>query len=237
MNPTCLLPNTSSWVNLPTSFSLPPSRVNENLCTRYFIILYFIHPHEVAMPCETEILHQRQYPLAIIISERENGSLTYARHVRNLQAPFVDASPIRMVSPLRMQPSHFHRCQSSCARFLQTFCTKTIHEYSNHKGQLSDMEKECLHTWWCDYVFGEMTWWKQSNGGKIILMMCHQCKVGGGVVFAFLQCAKKACVYVGILDNRHQTPDWITETSRGQWASGAAAAASLLQDPTSGACK
>lgn len=64
--------------------------------------------------------HQRQYPLAVIISEQENGSLTYARHVRNLQAPFVDASrqcaaPIRMVSPLRMQPPHFHRRQSSCA--------------------------------------------------------------------------------------------------------------------------
>lgn len=73
--------------------------------------------------------HQRQYPLTVIISEQENGSLTYARHVRNLQAPFVDASrrcaaPIRMVSPLRMQAPHFHRCQSSCAWFLETFCTK-----------------------------------------------------------------------------------------------------------------
>lgn len=65
--------------------------------------------------------HQRQYPLVVIISERENGSLTCARHVRNLQAPFVDASrqcrptaPLRMVSPLRMQPPHLHRCQSSC---------------------------------------------------------------------------------------------------------------------------
>ncbi len=73
--------------------------------------------------------HQRQYPLVVIISERENGSLTYARHVRNLQAPFVDASrqcaaPIRMVSPLRMQPPHFHTRQSSCAWFFKLFCAK-----------------------------------------------------------------------------------------------------------------
>lgn len=92
--------------------------------------------------------HQRQYPLVVIISERENGSLTYARHVRNLQAPFVDASrqcaaPIRMVSPLRMQPPHFHTCQSSRACSFKLFRAKnTGHsENTNHKGQLSDMEK------------------------------------------------------------------------------------------------
>lgn len=72
--------------------------------------------------------HQRQYPLTVIISERENGSLTYVRHVRNLQAPFVDASrqcaaPIRMVSPLRMQPPHFHIRQSCCMQFEETLCT------------------------------------------------------------------------------------------------------------------
>lgn len=188
MNPTWLLPNTSSWVNLPTSLSLPPRMVNENLCTRYFIILYFIRPHEVAMPCETEILHQRQYPLTIIISEQENGSLTYARHVRNLQAPFVDASPIRMVSPLRMQPPHFHRCQSGCAWLLETFCTKTPGSLNIAIIRDSSViwNKVSAHMWGCDYVLSEMTWWKQSNGGKIILMICHQCKVGGGVVFAFL---------------------------------------------------
>lgn len=67
--------------------------------------------------------HQRQYPRVVIISERQNGSLTYARHVRNLQAPFVDASrqraaPIRMAPPLRMQPPHLHTRQSSRARVL-----------------------------------------------------------------------------------------------------------------------
>lgn len=97
--------------------------------------------------------HQRQYPLAVIISERENSSLTYARHVRNLQAPFVDASrqcaaPIRMVSPLRMQPPHFHRRQSSRAWFFRNILYKNtgLSECGNHKGQLSDMEKVCLCT-------------------------------------------------------------------------------------------
>lgn len=71
--------------------------------------------------------HQRQYPVTVIISEQENGSLTYARHVKNLQAPFVDASrqcaaPIRMVSPVRMHSPHFHRRQSSHARFLRKLC-------------------------------------------------------------------------------------------------------------------
>lgn len=144
---------------MPTSLSLPPCMVNENLCSRHFIILYYIHPREVALPRETEILHQRQYPLAIIISEQENGSLTYARHVRNLQAPFVDASPIRMVSSLRMQPPHFHRCQSSCAWFVETFCAKT--QGSLNIAIIRDSsviwKKVSAHMWGCDYVFCEMT--------------------------------------------------------------------------------
>lgn len=123
MNPTRLLPNTSSWVN----FSLFTSKHAkwQFMHPLLYLPLLYSAPWGVATPRETDILHQRQYPLAIIISERENGSLTYARHVRNLQAPFVDASPIRMVFPLRMQPPHFHRCQSSCAWLLETFCTKT----------------------------------------------------------------------------------------------------------------
>lgn len=120
MNPRCLLSNTSSWVNLPTSPSSAPSAVNENLCACYFIILYFFHPHEAA-PMQEIYFHQRQYPLAVIISELETGSLTYACHVRNLQAPFVDASRrcaahVRMVSPSqRTPPPHFHKRQSSGA--------------------------------------------------------------------------------------------------------------------------
>jgi len=85
---------------------------------------------------------QRQYPCAVIISERENGSLTYARHVRNLQEPFVDASrqcaaPIRMASPLRMQPPYFHRRQSSCAWLSRNMLYKNtgLSEYSLHKPQ------------------------------------------------------------------------------------------------------
>lgn len=51
-----------------------------------------------------------------------DGSLAYARHVRNLQAPLVDAvrqcaAPIRMVSPLRMLSPPFQSCQSSPAWF------------------------------------------------------------------------------------------------------------------------
>ena len=115
--------------------------------------------------------HQRQYPLVVIISERENGSLTYARHVRNLQAPFVDASrqcaaPIRMVSPLRMQPPHFHSRQSSRALgfFLALFHAKGkkrrkkkapgLSEYGNHKGQLGGMggkKKKCVRAHMCTW--------------------------------------------------------------------------------------
>lgn len=194
MNPRCLLPNISSWVNLPTSLSLPPSMVNENLCARYFVILYFFSPPRGSHAMRDRYFHQRQYPLAVIISERENGSLTYARHVRNLQAPFVDASrqcaaPIRMVSPLRMQPPHFHRRQSSgaCFFFLRNILYKNtgLSEYGNHKGQLSDMEEVCLRTCGAAAVFCEATWWKQSDGGRIILMVCHQCRVGGVICICF----------------------------------------------------
>ena len=53
----------------------------------------------------------------------------------------------------------------------------------------------------------ETTWWKQSDGGEIILMMCHQCRVGGVIVFAF---KKGVCVCVCVntcikLNTRHQT--------------------------------
>lgn len=149
--------------------------------------------------------HQRQYPLIVIISEWENSSLTYARHVRNLQAPFVDAfrqctAPIRMVSPLRMQPPHFHRCQSSCAWFSELFRTKT--QGSLNVAIIRDSSviwKKCvcahvglrLCVLWSDMM-------KTKRWGKIILMMCHQCRVGGVIVFALLLCVKEACVYVRI---------------------------------------
>lgn len=130
MNPGCILPHASSWVDLATSISLPPSMVNENTYTRHFIILYFFPPPWGSHAARSRYFHQRQYPLVVIISERENGSLTYARHVRNLQAPFVDASrqcaaPLRMVSPLRMQPPHYHTRQSGRVWFLELFWGKT----------------------------------------------------------------------------------------------------------------
>lgn len=57
-----------------------------------------------------------------------------------------------MVSPLRMQPPHFHSRQSSRALvFLALFCVKKkkggkkaawLTEYGSHKGQLGGMEKK-----------------------------------------------------------------------------------------------
>lgn len=88
IDPRCHLLNTSSWVNLPTSLSVPLSMVNENLCSNHFIILYLSPPWGNN---GTRDRYFHQSPLAVIISEWENGSLTYVRHVRNLQEPFVDA--------------------------------------------------------------------------------------------------------------------------------------------------
>lgn len=61
--------------------------------------------------------HQRQYPLTVIISERENGSLTYVRHVRNLQEPFVDAPP----------PIHPYVVSSEDATFLFPYMSIKLH--------------------------------------------------------------------------------------------------------------
>lgn len=122
----------------------------------YHSLLFFFSPVKESRQAG-RYFHQRQYPVTVIISEQENGSLTYARHVKNLQAPFVDASrqcaaPIRMVSPVRMHSPHFHRRQSSHARFLRKLCVwqKNTHtglsEYGNHEGHLSVMDAVCVCT-------------------------------------------------------------------------------------------
>lgn len=63
------LHNTSFWVNLPARLALPPSVVNENLCSRYFIALPS-SPHQVCAARDRSS-QQRQYPFIVIISERE----------------------------------------------------------------------------------------------------------------------------------------------------------------------
>lgn len=124
--------------------------------------------------------HQRQYPLTVIISEGENGSLTYVRHVRNLQTPFVDA-------PMSYHPygvsfedatSSFPYMSITFVWFLKKKKLFKDSEWGNHNKK--------VHLWvyggGVGDVFTEIAWWKKldQNGSMmkyvslVLLLLCWQ---------------------------------------------------------------